>query len=213
MSTEVFPTLIGQGWSIKRTGPIWRTEKQRNISGKEVSKARWAQPLYLWEVLFNVLRTGVINAAYYTEYQTLVGFFNSRQGADGTFLYSDGDDNSTTGQFLGIGDGGKTAFQLFRSFGGSPLERIKAPNLSGTFNVYLNGVLQSALSYTVTLWETVNANGPGCVVFTTPPGAGVFVTADFSFFWPCRFAEDSADFTKIFQGRYELKKLTFRSIK
>lgn len=213
MSALLLPALAGLGWSIQRT-VIWgAADRQTNVSGTEVSKSLWSYPMYQWQVIYNVLRTGTLEGTAYTEMQQLLGFYNGRNGGTDSFLYTDGDDNKVTNQTIGLGDGTTTVFKLQRAFGSAASEPIYAPTLSLTFNVYLNDVLQSAANYTVTPWGTTNSNGPGCVIFNTAPGAGVRITASFSFYWPCRFVEDQCVFEKMMQGYYRVQKIAFQSIK
>ena len=205
MSNAVFPTLAGLGWSIKRA-PQFKTRKQVSISGKETAIADMAYPRWEWELTFNVLRQGTRGQSTFSEMSDLVGFYNERQGGFDTFLYQDQDDNSVTGQALGEGDGTTTAFQLVRSFGGF-VEPVLAPNAVSA--VYLNGVKQTS-GYAVSSW---GATSPGVVTFTSAPGAGVAVTADFTFYFPCRFVDDTMSFEKFMATLYSAKSVKFQSIK
>src|SRR5271155_4893510 len=134
MSTAILPSLAGLGFDVTRT-PVWDTTVQQAISGKETRIARQTCPRWKWELSYSVLRSG----ASYGELQQLAGFFNARQGMFDTFLYQDADDNSVTGQPLGVGDGSTTSFQLIRAFGNF-LEPVLAPKTLS--NVYLNGAAQ-----------------------------------------------------------------------
>lgn len=130
MSSQLFPTLTGQGWSISRTSEF-SNRKPVSVSGKQVAIADWSYPRYTWEVVFNLLRQG---SGFYTpndsfaEMATLLGFFDSRQGGFDTFLYQDQDDNAVTNQGIGTGDGTTVGFQLARSFGGFVVP-VLAPNV------------------------------------------------------------------------------------
>ena len=204
MSNAVFPTLAGLGFSIKRT-PQFKTRKQVSISGKETAIADMAYPRWQWELTFNVLRQGARGQSTFTEMSDLVGFYNERQGGFDTFLYADQDDNSVTGQSIGTGDGSTTAFQLVRSFGGF-VEPVLAPNAVSA--VYLNGVKQTS-GYTVSSW---GATSPGVVTFTGAPGSGVAVSADFTYYFPCRFIEDSLQLEKFMAALYAVKSVKFMSV-
>lgn len=212
MSVLIFPTLAGQGWSITRT-PMWQTRKPIAISGKETAIADWTYPKYMWTVLFSVLRQGsgfYTPGDSFTEMATLMGFYNARQGGFDSFLYLDQDDNTAAAQVLGTGDGVTTSFQLVRAFGGFA-EPILAPNV--VTDVKDNGTPVSGANYTVNLWGTIVAAGPGTITFNTAPAVGHTLTADFTFYWPCRFSEDKCDFEKMMAGRYSVKKMTFTSVK
>lgn len=206
MSNSVFPTLAGLGWSVTRR-EIWKTRAQEAISGKETRIADWSYPRHQWTLGFDFLRQGALSGAAYAEFAALAGFFNLRQGAYDSFLFSDADDNAAAGQGLGTGDGATTSFALARAFGGF-VEPIAAPNAVSA--VYLNGVAQSPSSYAVNAW---GAAAPGTIVFNAAPAAGAAVSADFSFYFPCRFAVDQLDFEKFMAALYQAKKVTFISLK
>lgn len=198
MTQPVFPALAGLGWSVKRS-PLWKTRAQQAISGKETRLADWSYPAWQWELIFDFLRA--TPAA--SEFQLLAGFFNQCQGAFGTFLYADADDNAVTGQSLGIGDGATNVFQLAQSFGGF-IEPVLAPNAVSA--VYLAGVVQSPSSYSVD-------STTGLLTFTAAPASGAAITADFSYYFRCRFAEDTVDFEKFMATLYRAQKLAFVSLK
>ncbi|HZL59428.1 MAG TPA: DUF2460 domain-containing protein [Stellaceae bacterium] len=198
MTEPVFPALAGLGWSATRT-PLWKTRVQQAISGKETRIADWSYPAYRWTLTFDFLRSDPAAA----ELQSLFGFFNARQGAFGTFLYADADDNSVAGQALGSGDGATTAFQLVRGFGGF-VEPVLAPNTMSA--VYLAGTAQHSSAYSVDA-------ATGILTFTGAPASGAAVTADFTYRFRCRFAADSLDFEKFMAALYRAKKVSFLSLK
>ena len=172
MSNAVFPSLPGLGWSVKRT-EIWKTRIQEAISGKEVRIADWSFPRHKWELTFDFLRS----APSYSEWQSLLSFFDLRQGLFDSWLYTDADDNAVTDQSLGFGDGATTVFQLVRTLG-AYVEPIIAPNT--VTNVKIAGVVQGGGAY------SVNAI-TGQITFTTAPGSGASVTATYSYYFRCRF--------------------------
>jgi uncharacterized protein (TIGR02217 family) len=206
MSTSIFPTLAGLGWSVTRR-EIWKTRSQEAISGKETRIADWSYPRHQWSLSYDFLRQGALSGSAYAEFAQLAGFFNLRQGMYDSFLYADADDNAVMGQGIATGDGATTSFALVRGFGGFT-EPILAPNLVS--QVYLNGVAQSPTSYSIHGWGT---SAPGTLVFTAPPASGAAITADFTFYFPCRFAADQMDFEKFMAALYEAKKVTFISLK
>ena len=198
MTEPVFPSLAGLGWSVKRS-PVWKTRAQQAISGKETRVADWSYPAWQWALTFDFLRA----TSTASEFQSLAGFFNRCQGAFGTFLYADADDNAVTGQLLGAGDGATTAFQLVRAFGGF-IEPVLAPNVVSV--IYLAGVAQSPSSYSVDPTT-------GLLTFTAAPASDAAIAADFSYYFRCRFAEDTVDFEKFMATLYRAQKLAFVSLK
>lgn len=221
MSTQVFPSFNGLAFPVVRT-PNFRTRKQVAIAGMETTIADMPYPRYTWEVIYNVLRQGSSLYAAgdsFTEWATLMGFFNSRNGGADSFLYQDDDDktaptdspiqNTVTGS--NTGDGATLVFQLQRALGGF-VEPIFAPNV--VTNVKVNGGVVSGANYTTTLWETGNANGPGKIVFNggSAPGNGLSVTATFTYYWPARFMSDQCQFEKFMSNRWRVKKLAWESL-
>jgi uncharacterized protein (TIGR02217 family) len=201
MSSLVLPSLAGLGFDVVRT-PLWDTTVQTAASGKETRITRQVSPRWRWELAFNVLRSN----ASYNELQQLAGFFNARQGRFDTFLYQDADDYIVSGQTIGQGDGVSVSFPLLRSFGGFN-EFILAPQTVTA--VYINAVLQ-ATGWSVSSWGSAN---PGVITFATPPANNAPITADFSFYFPCRMSEDSVSFSLFIAQHYRVKKFSFISVK
>ncbi len=195
MSSAVFPDLPGLTWTITRT-PIWKTLKQTVASGLENRVGLWSLPQWQWTLIYEFLRS----SAAFGELQSLVGFFNARQGSYDTFLFRDPSDCSVTGQQIGIGDGTTASFQLVRSFGGFT-EPVKEVN--GTPVVYANGVAVSG-------WAVGNT---GIVTFDSAPASGAVVSADINYYWRVRFVDDQYDFDNFMYQLWECKKLQLISVK
>ena len=207
MSSQVFPTLQGLGWDIVRT-PMWRNTRQSSYAGVDTSIAYWSFPKWKWELTFNVLREGSFGVGSYTELTQLMGLYNQMRGGFDSFLYTDQDDNTVTDQAIGAGDGTTTAFQLVRQYAGL-VEPMFAPNV--VTNVKVNGVTKTAgVDYTIGAWGSAN---PGKVLFTVAPANGLSITVTYSYYFPCRFDDDSMDFTKFMQALFSAKGVTFTSIK
>ncbi len=113
MSNALFPSLPGLTWDVERT-PTWATNVQTSRGGLELRETYWSRPIYQYTLAYELLRQG----GGYTELATLVRFFQDRQGAYDSFLYSDPSDSVASGMGCGVGDGATTAFQLQRSLGG-----------------------------------------------------------------------------------------------
>ena len=112
MTLPTFPTLPGIG--LPKKSPIWSTVKQPSIGGQESRFAQWSYPKYHYEYPFEFLR----DFSGYTEFDSLVAFYNSVNGSAGFWQYTDPKDNLIVNQPLATGDGTTTAFQLVRSKGG-----------------------------------------------------------------------------------------------
>ena len=205
--TAIFPALPGLGWSVSKA-PRFATRTQKAISGRELRVVDQLYPIWTWTLTYQVLRDehdtrgGNALGSGYDELRTLAGFFLQQQGAFGAFLFDDPSDDSVTAQYFGTGDGSTTAFQLYREFGGF-FEPIVAPNVVSA--VYFNGVAQSSASYSVDA-------ATGIVTFTSAPSAGIIITADFTYRFLVRFADDTAEFENFMYQLWSLKQVKLQSV-
>jgi uncharacterized protein (TIGR02217 family) len=202
----IFPSLPGLAWSVTKA-PTFQTRIQRAVSGRELRALDYPYPLWQFTLVFDLLRDNP--AAGYDELRTLMGFFMLCRGAYGTFLFQDPSDDRVTGQQIGIGNASTTVFQLQRAMGatlpgGGFLEPILAPNIVSA--VYLDGITQSPATYGVD-------PDTGLVTFDTPPGSGLIITVDCSYYFRCRFTDDSYAFENFMFQLWQLKKLTFISVR
>jgi uncharacterized protein (TIGR02217 family) len=117
--------------------------------------------------------------------KTLLQFFMVCQGKANGFRFKNYVDFGVTSPNpIGTGTGALTTFQLSKrySFGGQNYDRKISKPASGTTTVYLNGVQQMS-GWTIDITT-------GIVTFSSPPGAGVVVSAAFQFDVPMRFDTD-----------------------
>ena len=219
----VLPKLIGQSWSVSKT-PTFQTRIQRAVSGRELRLLDYPYPLWQfslsWEALGDNLggidNSNPIGALLNSDLRNIMGFFLACQGAFGTFLYEDPTDNQVTNQWLGLtGAATSPSAQLYRTFGanvtpGAPppavslFEPITAPHVVS--GVRFNGVSQVPAS-----WTTDPATG--LVSFTPPIPAHTTVTADFTYYFRCRFMQDSYPFENFMYRLWKLGKLDFISVR
>jgi uncharacterized protein (TIGR02217 family) len=202
----IFPALPGLAWSVTKT-PTFQTRIQRAVSGRELRALDYPYPLWQFTLVFDFLRDNP--AAGLDELRTLMGFFMLCQGAFGTFLFQDPSDDRVSGQQIGTGDTLRTVFQLQRTMGktlprGGFLEPIVAPNVVNA--VYFNGIVQDPAGYSVDPMT-------GLVTFNIAPGSGLIITADYSYYFRCRFIDDSYAFENFMFRLWQLKKLTFISVR
>lgn len=200
MSNQVFPTLAGLSWGIVKR-PRWNTRVQSSISFVE-TRIRFASlPQWRWSLPFQFLRQNATDA----EFQALADFYNSRSGQWDSFLYSDPTDNTVTDMNFGTGDGSTVAFQLGRRLlTGGLLEPIY--NVQTLTNIKKAGVLQtSPANYSI--------SASGLVTFTSAPAAAAALTWTGTYYWRCRFDQDSADLTNFASTFWSLGELAFVSVK
>lgn len=198
VSNAVFPMLTGISWNRERT-PMWRTVVKQASSGKEKRAALWSYPQWMFRLSYEFLEDDQSNI--FSDFRTIVGFFNARMGAFDDFLYDDPYDNSVTNQVLGVGDGSNKEFQFVRNIGGW-IEPIN--DINGVPEVYFNDTICSTAMYTRT---------NGRLTFNTPPPAGVIIRSTFQFYYRLRFNQDQAETNLFLHNLYELKKIEMVSVK
>ena len=198
----VYPLPSSQcPYSRKRT-PVWKSILQESVSGKQVAAALWTTPRWKWELQYDVIGTNTVNGRNYTGYDALAGLFHQCRGQYLPFRFLDPEDCSITGQHIGTGDGSTVSFQMVRSLGGVA-EPVKDVMVSPQPVVYVAGAV-------VTGW-TISADG--VLTFTTAPAAGAAVTADFSFYWRCRFLSDELELENFADLYWSAGKVEFESVK
>ncbi len=201
-----FPSLAGQSWSVHKR-PAFSTRVANHVSGREVRQSLYADTLYEFELTFDGLdsdsNTPGLGA---NSLQSLMGFYLQAQGQFGTFLYTDPTDNAVARQSIATGDGTTTSFAFLRTLGGftEPVGWVTAVE-----NVYFNGAVQSATAYSINAPNGFN----NVLTFATEPGAGVAITADFTYAFVCRFLDDQNDFEEFMSGLWQVQSLKFRSVK
>ena len=198
MSNAILPTLPGLTFPVNRTA-VWSTKVQTSISGKETRLGLWSYPIWEYDIGYELLRSDNVNL----ELQTLANFYNSRQGSYDDWLFNDPDDNRTALAPFGIGDGATTAFQLSRPLiAGGATEPVRA----------VNTITQVRKAGAATAAYALNAY-TGVITFTTAPAAGAALDWSGSFWWRCRFMDDTFDLTKFLQTFWDAKSLKFRTCK
>lgn len=220
----LFPTLPGRGWPVTKT-PVFETRIQRSDSGPElresdfypggpvpVGSKTWGG-MWKFSLTHEFLRGMAVVASGVTgipaEAALLQAFYQSCRGPFLPFFFDDPQDDFVTGQAIGTGDGFTTAFQLQRYFGDPTMttpgftEAITAPK-GATATVYFNGVVQPGGAF-----YTNAANG--MLDFLAPPPGGVAITADFGFWFRCRFSISNLTLEEFMYLWHSVKTLDFQS--
>jgi len=200
------PSLAGLSWS-RHKKPGFATRVAQHASGREVRVALFEYPLYEFEAVYSGLTSyaspaGGAAGLGAASLQSLMGFFLKLQGQFGTFLYTDPDDNTVSGQVFATGDGSTTSFTMMRALGGF-LEPVGW--VTTIANVYHNGTAFAGSAYSLTT--------PNTLVFGSAPASGVTLSADFSYAFNCRFTDDQMDFEEFMSNLWRLESMKFRSVK
>ncbi len=196
---STFPTIDTLAWSVT-VSPIFSTGAAQHVSGKEVRVSKYLAPLWEIELNYDLLRL----ASPYEELQAIVGFFAQCQGEDASFYFEPVTLSPVGGQAIGTGDGATTTFPFVVSIGGAT---ISPANIGMPPNLYLDGVLQTS-GYTV----NTTALAPS-VTFAPAPASGVAVSADFHWYFLCRFDDDSEDAEEFMAELYALQSLRLRTVR
>lgn len=204
-SYPLFPNLIQLGWSVMRT-PTFNTLTSLHASGKEIRSPRANFPLWEFELTYDGLKSDGAQSL-----QTLYSFFQSRKGRGNKFCFTDPDNSQAVAQFIGEGTGFRNAFTLCRSVGQYYEEPVGVVN--SLTAVYLNGVEVDPSDYQLWYNNGITNNTYPQILFDTPPADGDLITADFSYYFLCRFYDDSQTFEEFMKHFHAVQSLKFITVK
>ena len=207
MSILTFPTLSGLTFPVKKS-PLFQTLEYVSVNG--VSTTQSTQPFtrYKFDLPFEFLRSDNVNL----ELQQLMSLFQACMGKANPFNFTDPDDNTVTGQQIGVGDGTTKAFGFVRvlQFAADPIQNANSAGLQ----VFVNGALKT-LGTDYTILQTAQYGTNYGVQFTVAPAAAASITASFTFNWLCKFDDDTTDFSKFLylngKALWEAKSVKFTS--
>lgn len=194
MSQLIFPSrLPGMKMDFVRA-PRFKTQIQSSVSGKETRAAFMAFPLWDLTMSYEFLQNGYRG----TDLSQIVALFGQVKGSWDSFLVSVPDDNTVTDNLIATGTGSVRSFQLMRSITASGFVLTEpVMNVSSIANVKVNGV--PVTGYTV--------SSTGLLTLAVTPASGASITWSGSYYFRCRFAQDTADFSRFMADLYELKTL------
>lgn len=193
MSQLIFPSrLPGMKMEFTRA-PRFKTQIQSAVSGKETRAALMAFPLWDLTMAYEFLLSGNRGS----DLNQIVALFGQVKGAWDSFLLSVPDDNTVTDHLIATGNGGRT-YQLMRSITASGFALTEpVMNVNSVTNVKVNGIAVSGY--------TVSSTGLLTLAVTPPNGAAI--TWSGSYYFRCRFTNDTADFSRFMADLYEMKSL------
>ncbi len=174
IARTVFPLDIAEGGSVTIG---YATSVVVMQTGAEQRNVNWHDPRLSWSI-----GMGAMTKADLTRITT---FFRRRGGALDTFLFYDWSDHTGTMEYLGVGDGVRTQFQLAKHY---ITDRVATRPIfrpvDGTVTI-TNGTTPYVEGTDYTLdYET------GIVTFATAPPAMTEIYASFEFYVLARFAMD-----------------------
>lgn len=219
MSYLTYPrNLPGLAYSRIRR-PKHNVSVQTHQSGGEVRMGYWSEPLYEWELEYELLRSGFRNGAAYSELQQIEGLHHALAGSLTGFQFHDADDCERFRTGLGTTDGATSAFDLTVYQGAVPY--IAGPyhigflDTTAPFNLYIDSSAVPVSSADHIYGYTLSTGTPmkQQLVFNAAPPAGHTLSADFAFLYYARFQSDSLDLEKFMHQLWALKKVVLTSLR
>lgn len=203
----------GGSWTfpIKRT-PKYATIKQTPASLRgQLALSLSPYPVWSYAISLGYLKGNIADAT--RALGQLIGFFTAVQGSSGLFLFADPFDSTASNVVFGTGDGSTTSYPLKRQFAAGAnnpgyygWDLIQ--NLNGTPTIYVSGTPTTPASISST----------GTVTFSVAPAANASLTWSGSFYYLCRFTDDTwqdLQATQTFDGTnllWDLKEISFESV-
>jgi len=189
MSNDVFPALAGITWPVIRA-PMFSTIIQTGSDLSELRGTFAPQPVYDFTLTYDILRSDS-----HAEFQTLCGFFENHGGSFDSFLFTDVSDANVSNQVFGTGNGVATVFQLIRGMGSSNVAVKNIANAAVTIN-----------NSPVANFTTSN----GVLTFTPAPAANDVLRWTGSYYFRCRFGEDSQEFEQFMRLFWQVGQIKLR---
>ena len=192
MSNDVLPALPGLTWDQEKA-PEFSTSIQRSVSLTELRGSYADAPVWHFKRSYELLRDDATN----NELQQLAGFFLDHLGRWDSWLYTDPDDYIVANQVIGTGNGSATTFQLYRSFGAfnEPIANANTITL-----VSVNNTPTSNYTHNTTT---------GIITFNSPPAANGVVRWSGTYYYRCRFKDDTMQFSQFMRQLWEAKSFEF----
>jgi hypothetical protein len=196
MALPIYPDqassgIMGLGYSVKWQ-PAFFNQSQKTLSGASIDVALASTPLHNFELVYNFLRGNTFNH----EFQIFMAFFLQMAGGVGRFQFANPDDRIVIGQVLGISDGVQDVYIIPRTFLGGGFggtENVGTVDTVAPFVVYYAGVPKvNGVDY------AIDNSFPGSarLALFNVPVAGSVITMDFSYYYYCKFADDTLTFEK-----------------
>ena len=206
-SYPVFPStqLTTLGWSVTRS-PVFNTLTSLHASGKEIRSPRAVWPRWEFTMSYEGLKSDGAETL-----QVLLSFFQSMRGRGNKFAFTDPENNTVNAGFIGTGDGYRNNFTLCRAVGPNYEEPVGFINSLDA--VYVNGVEVDPSDYQLWYNNGITNNTYPQVLFDQPVADGDVVTADFSYYFLCRFYDDTMTFEEFMKNFHQVQSLKFITVK
>jgi hypothetical protein len=212
--------LPGLAYSKVRR-PKHSVSVQTHQSGGEVRMSYWSEPLWEWDLTYELLRDGFRMGRSWNELKQIEGCFLACTGSLTGMSFFDDDDHSAVQSGLGTTNGTQTTWTLFRYRGCTGpqgqnyigTEAIGFLDTTQPFNLYIDQTLVDISD--PTYGYSLNTSQPKnqLLVFNSAPPSGHVITCDLSWLYYVRFQADSLDLEKFMHQLWSLKKVTLCSLR
>jgi uncharacterized protein (TIGR02217 family) len=201
MSFAIMPAMpLSMAKGLSKS-PVFSTVTQKTAAARSNSSVS-LMPFPTWAFSFDMDKITGNEAIPASVIALFLGTFMTCQGANQLFLFTDPQDNAvalTAGVMLNVtpgaaspmgvaGDGVSTQFQLARTVGGA---KDIVQNLNGAAVIKVNGV-------TLTNITDYSISSTGVVTFVSAPANAATLQWSGSFYFLCRFSDDTVDATRVF---------------
>jgi len=167
-------------------GLSYKTTILKDGAENEQRNCEWWIPLGRWQIGTKTLLESQTKEI--EEVQYLRDFFGLRKGKKQGFRFKDWSDYQAVNQLVGISDGSRTQYQLYKNYikDGYQFKRPITKPIAETVEIFLDGV-SSPLGWT--LDDTT-----GVITFTAIPANEITISASFEFHVPVWFETDKISF-------------------
>ena len=131
-----------------------------------------------------------------SEFEIFNNFFKARRGSRFSFLLKDFADSAVSKQSIGVGDGNRREFQLYKAY-----HDEKYPYIRKITRVRENSLKIFFEGREISDWQLKDK---GIIALQHPPEEGLNLLASFEFYIVVRFSEDSFDYKLRADGTIEI---------
>jgi len=187
---------------------MFNTKIMTSINGRELRASFQAAPKYEISLSYAFLRENKGRK----ELQQLQGFYLERRGAFDSFLYKMPEDNEFSCTF--VGDGATTSFQLYKDMYTSQLplgnteEQIVGEVNPNMWNQTPVKTMWNSNQEKL-MWNTAFAQvtSEGKYILSQPIEEGVEVTVKGTFYYRCRFKDDTQQYVNFMHKLWKANKV------
>jgi hypothetical protein len=206
----VYPELPGLGFSVKWMPNFANMPTDTTATLADIDLGLANAPIHTFELTYDFLRDNALQNKGSSEFKTHMGFFLRLGGTRGRFLFRFKDDCRTTNEFIATTDGATNTWTLNRSFGVGEnvgVEPVGYIDLNQPVNIYLDGLKVDKSKYQIVQTLPVNQQ----IQFFNTPAAGHTITGDYSYFYYCKFNDNTNTWEKFLDKIWLLNKIDIKS--